>query len=52
MAGKIADTNTRTVITLPKELKEKLEEIAKSQNRSFSNLVVTVLMEYTESTRK
>ena len=40
------DTNTRTLITIPKELKEQLEKIAKKQNRSFSNLVVTILKEY------
>lgn len=40
------DTNTRTLITIPKELKEQLEKIAKEQNRSFSNLVVTILKEY------
>ncbi len=52
MAGKIADTNTRTVITLPKELKEQAEEVAKSQNRSFSNLVVTLLRECVSNAQK
>ena len=41
--GKISDKNTRTLITIPKELKTKLEEIAKNQNRSFNNLVITIL---------
>ena len=44
----ISDKNTRTNITFPKELKSKLEEIAKSQNRSFNNLVITILKEYSE----
>ena len=44
--GKIADTNTRTNITISKEMKNKLTEIAKEQNRSFNNLVITVLSEY------
>ena len=47
--GKITDKNTRTLITIPKELKTKLEEIAKNQNRSFNNLVITILKDYTSS---
>ncbi|WP_347354436.1 DNA-binding protein [Acetoanaerobium noterae] len=47
--GKISDKNTRTLITIPKELKTKLEEIAKNQNRSFNNLVITILKDYTSS---
>lgn len=42
----ISKNNTRTLITIPKDLKTKLEEIAKEQNRPFSNLVITVLKEY------
>lgn len=45
----IAATNTRTNITIPKELKAKLEEIAKKENRSFNNLVITILREYAEN---
>ncbi|WP_252224989.1 MULTISPECIES: DNA-binding protein [unclassified Clostridium] len=41
--GKISDKNTRTLITIPKELKSKLERIAKNDNRSFNNLVITIL---------
>ncbi len=52
MAGKIADTNTRTVITLPKELKERAEALAKEQTRSFSNLVVAAIKEYLASAQK
>jgi len=40
--------NTRTNITIPKELKIKLEEIAKEQNRSLNNLIVTILSNYTK----
>lgn len=39
---------TRTNITIDKELKAKLEEIAKSENRSFNNLVITVLQKFAE----
>jgi predicted HicB family RNase H-like nuclease len=42
----ISNENTRTNITIPKELKTKLEKIAKEQNRSFNNLVITILKEY------
>lgn len=46
----ISKDNTRTNITIPKELKVKLEELAKQDNRSFNNLVITVLKEYIEKT--
>jgi predicted HicB family RNase H-like nuclease len=39
----ISKDNTRTLITIPKELKKQLEEIAKQDNRSFNNLVVKIL---------
>lgn len=42
----VSDENTRTLITLQKEEKEELEKIAKEQNRSFSNLVQTILKDY------
>lgn len=44
--GKISDKNTRTMITLPKELKTQLEQLAKDQNRSFNNLVITTLKDF------
>lgn len=37
----ISKDNTRTNITIPKDLKAKLELIAMEQNRSFNNLVIT-----------
>jgi predicted HicB family RNase H-like nuclease len=42
----ISKDNTRTQITIPKELKTKLEQLAKDDNRSFNNLVITVLKDY------
>ncbi|UXR51013.1 ribbon-helix-helix protein, CopG family [Staphylococcus simulans] len=42
----ISDKKTRTLITLEKTDKEKLEKIAKKENRSFNNLVETVLKDY------
>jgi len=44
--GSISDKNTRTLITIPKELKTQLEELAKEKNRSFNNLVITILKDY------
>ena len=38
--------NTRTQLTISKELKQQLEKIAKEQNRSFNNLVITILQNY------
>ncbi|MPM00569.1 hypothetical protein SDC9_46796 [bioreactor metagenome] len=49
MSGSIAEHNTRTNITISKELKTKLEQIAASENRSFNNLVITVLKDFVSS---
>lgn len=48
----ISKENTRTNITIPKELKAQLEEIAKNENRSFNNLVITILKDYVSSTTR
>ena len=45
----ISNDNTRTLITISKELKAKLEEIAKKERRSFNNLVVSILEDYAEN---
>lgn len=42
----VSKDKTRTLITLLKTDKEKLELIAKEENRSFSNLIETILKEY------
>ena len=42
----ISKDNTRTQLTISKELKQQLEKIAKEQNRSFNNLVITILQKY------
>lgn len=39
------DINTRFVLTISKELKKQLEEIAKEQNRSLSNCIINILKE-------
>lgn len=51
-SGKIADTKTRTNITIPKDLKAELELIAAKQNRSFNNLVITLLKEFVAKNHK
>lgn len=42
----IPKDNTRTQLTISKELKQQLDKIAKEQNRSFNNLVITILKSY------
>ena len=48
----ISNKNTRTTITISKDLKKELEIIAKEQNRSFNNLVITILKNSFDSTHK
>ena len=52
MGGSISSENTRTNITISKELKAKLEELAQKDGRSFNNLVIKILSDYVEDTRK
>lgn len=49
--GNIIEDKTRVIVTLPKELKETLSEIAKEENRSLTNLIVTILKDYVKSRR-
>ena len=42
----VSKTNTRTLITIPKELKAELEKIAAKDDRSFNNLILKILKEY------
>lgn len=48
MGGTISSKNTRTMLTMPKDLKAILEEMAKKQNRSLNNLIITILKEHSE----
>lgn len=43
----ISKSNTRTLITIPKELKIKLEQLATKDDRSLNNLIIKILKEYT-----
>ena len=46
MGGTISSENTRTNITISKELKAKLEKLAEKDNRSFNNYIITVLKDH------
>lgn len=39
---------TRTTLRIPADLKKKLSDEAKKQNRSIHNLIITILIEYFE----
>lgn len=39
----ISKDNTRMILTIPKDLKAELERIAKEQNRSVNNLILTII---------
>lgn len=45
----ISDKNERTMVIMPKELKEKLKQIAEEQSRSLSNLILNVLKDYVQN---
>ena len=40
------DVNMRTSLTIPKELKNKLEILAKNEKRSVNNLIIYALDKY------
>ena len=42
----ISQDKVRTIITIPKDLKKKLEKIAKQDDRSFNNLVIKILKDF------
>lgn len=42
----ISDKKTRTLLTIKKKDKEKLEKIAVKENRSLNNLIETIIKEY------
>lgn len=45
----IGKDKTRTQITIEKDLKKILEEIAKNDERSFNNLVIKILKDFVNS---
>ena len=40
------EINTRTTITISKDLKSKIETLAKNDNRSMNNMIITILDSY------
>lgn len=45
-AGKILDTNTRYSLTIDREFKAQLQEIANKERRSLNNLIIVALEKY------
>lgn len=50
--GQISDKNTRIVITIPKDTKLEIEKIACKENRSLSNLIVTLIKKHVDEYNK
>lgn len=48
----IGNDKTRIVLTVTKELKERLEEQAKKENRTVANLLNTIAIKYLEDEEK
>lgn len=48
----VSKEKTGVLVNMDKTLKERLAELAKKQNRSLSNLIVTVLKDYVDSADK
>ena len=46
MSATVSDNNTRLTFTISKELKSQIEDCAKKENRSVSNLINVILQEY------
>lgn len=45
----VSEDKTRTIISLEKDLKAKLELLAKQEERSFNNYVIKVLKDHVQS---
>lgn len=44
----VSSEKTGVLVNMDKVLKEKLVQLAKEQNRSLNNLIVTILLKYLE----
>ena len=44
----VSKNNVRVPITIPKELKQQLENLAKEDKRTFSNLCAKILSDYVQ----
>lgn len=47
--GQISANKTRTNITIEKELKSQLEELANQDGRSFNNYVINILKKHVKT---
>ena len=47
----VSKDKTGVLVNMDKDLKEKLAKLAKEQNRSLSNLIVTILKESVEGVK-
>ena len=45
----VSEDKTRTIISLEKNLKAKLESLAKQEDRSFNNYAVKILKDHVQS---
>lgn len=48
----VSSDKTRTIISLEKDLKTKLESLANREDRSFNNYVVKILKDHVQSTER
>lgn len=48
----VSKEKTGVLVNMNKTLKEELSKLAKEQNRSLSNLIVTILQKYVDSADK
>ena len=48
----VSKEKTGVLVNMDKTLKEELNKLAKEQNRSLSNLIVTILKNYVDSADK
>ncbi|MDO5011535.1 MAG: DNA-binding protein [Intestinibacter bartlettii] len=46
------DVNTRIALTLPIEVKNKLDQLAKEDNRTTSNYIQNIIMKHLEKIEK
>lgn len=50
--SRLLETNTRYSLTIDKEFKSKLQEIAEKERRSLNNLIIVALEKYAEEYEK
>lgn len=48
----VSENNVRVPITIPKELKQQLDNLAKEDKRTFSNLCAKILSDYLSVSKK